>query len=675
MNSNKHTNNLIHESSPYLLQHAHNPVNWFPWGEEALNKAAKEDKPLIISIGYAACHWCHVMEKESFEDEEIAKLMNAHFVSIKIDREERPDIDQVYMEAVQVMNGNGGWPLNCFALPGGEPFYGGTYFPKQHWAHILQSIANMYKEDRQRITEVAANLTGHLNLKSIDYTYKGPEKISFNDLNQGIENWKPYFDKIFGGNKRSPKFPMPSSLLFLMHFGIKYDNAAVIKHLENTIDQIAAGGIFDQAGGGFARYSVDEKWKVPHFEKMLYDNAQLISLYSKAFKYFSKVSYKKAVLQTIEFLRRELQSPEGMFFSSLDADSEGEEGKFYVWKKEEIMEILQKDADLYCDYFQVTETGNWENNLNILHRKTDNKELLIKYQLTEIELNKKIEACNTIILNRRNIRPKPALDDKIITSWNALAINGLCDAYLSFEKIEYFEMAKNIAEFITSKMINSELRLFRSYKEGRISIPGFLDDYALIINAFIKLYQSSFEDKWIYKAYELTNFCIENYFEDESGFFYYTANMEKKLIARKMEIPDNVIPGSNSVMANNLYQLSYYFRKQEFKEISLKMAASILESYQQSAAYYSNWGILLSNLIEEPAEIIVTGPDSYKIALEIANTSKSEFMVAASDKKTNLPVFDGKSINHQNLIYVCRQQVCFQPVNTVEEAIQILNTL
>jgi len=485
MKTHLHTNHLINESSPYLLQHAHNPVNWFPWGEQAIQKAKVEDKMLLISIGYAACHWCHVMENESFENEEVAEIMNKYFVCIKIDREERPDIDQIYMEAVQMMTGSGGWPLNCFALPDGRPFYGGTYFPTQHWKHILRSLANMYEIERQKIITSASELTNNIKLTESVEMKQVESKFTLFDLKEIVEPWKNYFDETEGGNNRAPKFPMPNSYEFLLEYSIYSKDEDVKDHVFNTLDRMAAGGIYDQAGGGFSRYSVDKYWLVPHFEKMLYDNAQLISLYSKAYRHNKKEEYKRIVYQTIDFVKRELSSKEGACYSSLDADSEGEEGKFYVWEKHEIDEVLGEDSALYSDYYQVSVEGNWEHGKNILHCKENIKDFSRNYHLTEIEFVTKIDLLNNKILKQREKRIRPGLDDKILCSWNALMLKAYVDAYKEFNEPLFLSQAIKSADFISSKMMEKDFRLNRNYKNGKASINAFLDDYAFTIEAFI----------------------------------------------------------------------------------------------------------------------------------------------------------------------------------------------
>ncbi|MCP4551453.1 MAG: thioredoxin domain-containing protein, partial [Bacteroidetes bacterium] len=508
MNSTKHkfTNHLINESSPYLLQHAHNPVNWYPWGTEALEKAKRENKLIIISIGYAACHWCHVMEHESFEDEEVAKFMNNNFIAIKIDREERPDIDQVYMNAVQLISGRGGWPLNCITLPDGRPIYGGTYFPKAQWMEMLTRVSQFIKQNPDKAEQQAIALTE--GVRSNEMILKNTEEVSFkiSDLNNIFDAWKSNIDYKNGGQKRAPKFPLPVGYQFLLQYHYLTKNQDALKAVNITLDKMADGGIYDQIGGGFARYSTDAIWKVPHFEKMLYDNAQLVSLYSTAFQLNKNPNYKLIVKETLAFIQRELTSEEGGFYSSLDADSEGVEGKFYVWTMSEIRNVLGDQADLIIDYYNITEKGNWENGANILLKSSKDSRISSKHKISKSELELRVADAKGKLLAARAKRIRPGLDDKILTSWNALMLKAYVDAYRVFGVEDYLDAALKNAEFIMSKVKSTNHRLHRNYKNGESSINAFLDDYTFTISAFISLYQATFDEKWLTVAQDLTNY-------------------------------------------------------------------------------------------------------------------------------------------------------------------------
>jgi uncharacterized protein len=667
-----HTNKLIHESSPYLKQHAHNPVEWYPWGKEALTKAAEEDKLLLISIGYAACHWCHVMEKESFENEEIATIMNRNFICIKVDREERPDIDQIYMEAVQMMTGSGGWPLNCFALPDGKPVYGGTYFRPSQWKELLKGLAESYRTDKQKFENFAGELiyeikkADQVDKKQIDREYK-PELAK-----EIIDPWKVIFDTVHGGSKRAPKFPMPNAYLYLLEYYYYTKDTEILDHVCLSLDKMAMGGIYDHAGGGFARYSVDHLWKVPHFEKMLYDNAQLIGLYAKAFQLTKKELYKDVVYQTIEFVQRELGSSNGAFFSSLDADSEGVEGKYYVWKKEELEEILKKEAELYCDFYHVTHEGNWEEQTNILYRSDNLKDIIIKYNLPEPALRAKMVHLNQKVQQEREKRVKPGLDDKILASWNALMLKGLVDAYRAFGEDLFLEMAIKNAEFIQANLLNKDGSIWRNFHGGTSRIKGFLDDYAFTADAFIALYQATFDEKWLSLAKDLCNFAIQHFLDPSSGMLYYTSNLDEKLITRKKEIHDNVIPSSNSVMANILFNLGTLYYKDQYKDMALQMLGNIKENIKSGGMYYSNWASLLNKLIWPIFEVVVTGPASLEFRGKFDREYLPFIFFAGSVKDSNLPILENRLNDIKTTIYVCRNKVCLLPVGTVEEALTLI---
>ncbi len=672
MNEHKYTNKLAEESSPYLLQHAHNPVNWYPWGEEALTKAQKENKLILVSIGYAACHWCHVMEKESFEDEEVAALMNEQFVCIKVDREERPDIDQIYMEAVQMMTGGGGWPLNCFAMPDGRPVYGGTYFRKNQWQQVLYSLSNMYQTDKQKMLNVAADLSKGLLESEIIGSKEEAKEYTVDDLKEIIEPWKPHFDKKDGGNNRAPKFPLPNSYDFLLNYSYYSSDNETLNHVHNTLNKMALGGIYDQAGGGFARYSVDRFWKVPHFEKMLYDNGQLVSLYSKAFQLSKNEEYKRVVYQTLEFIDRELSSPEGAFYSSLDADSEGEEGKFYVWDKKELDDLLGEDTKLYCDYYQVHSQGNWEHGKNILHRGEKEEQIASKYNLSPNQLTDKIAKLNKIVLKEREKRIRPGLDDKILASWNGLMLKGYVDAYRAFDDSIFLKKALQNANFLAGKMIEKDFRIWRNYKNEKTSINGFLDDYAFVIDAFIALYQTTFDEKWINLAKNLTDYAIAHFMDEQSGMFFYTSDLDPKLIARKMELHDNVIPGSNSAMAKNLYYLGHIFYDDNYINMASQMLHNIKNDIKRSGAYYSNWGILLAHFVHGVKEVAIVGVEALNYRKKLDMNYLPQCIFAGNSTQSQLPILQDRMQDGKTTIYICENRVCKLPVNMVEEAMKMI---
>lgn len=670
----KYTNKLINESSPYLLQHAHNPVNWYPWGEEALKKAKEEDKLILISIGYAACHWCHVMEHESFENEKVAELMNEYFVCIKVDREERPDIDQIYMSAVQLMTGSGGWPLNCFALPDGRPIYGGTYFRRERWKQILKSLSYTYINERQKVLKVAEELTKGIAQTDIVNLKEKPSDFLKSDLTNIFEPWKKKFDSKEGGNNRTPKFPLPNSYEFLLQYYYYTKDKDALEHVLLTLNKMAAGGIYDQIGGGFARYSMDAYWKVPHFEKMLYDNGQLVSLYSKAYQLTKNKEYKRIVYQTLEFIERELTSPEDGFYSSLDADSEGEEGKFYVWKKKEIEQVLGKDAALFCDFYNVNALGNWEHKQNILLRSENTEKLTKKHKLSENELVKKIDKLNKKLLQERSIRVRPGLDDKILTSWNALMLDGYVDAYRIFNEPAFLEKAKQNADFLLKYMIKNDYRLDRNFKNGKSSINAFLDDYSFSISAFINLYQATFDEKYLETAKKLLEYTVEHFFDKESGMFYYTSDIDNALIFRKMEINDNVIPSSNSEMARNLFYLGQIYYNEDYVEKSRQMLYNVKKQIPRSGTYYSNWAALLIHFIYPPNEVAIMGKNALKIRTELDENFLPSLIIAGSMKDSNIPLLKDRYQKNTMKIYVCKDKVCKLPVENVKDALKQINS-
>ncbi|MDP4240045.1 MAG: thioredoxin domain-containing protein [Bacteroidota bacterium] len=665
----KYTNQLIHESSPYLLQHAHNPVNWYPWGTEALDKARNENKILIISIGYAACHWCHVMEHECFEDEEVAGFMNEHFVSIKVDREERPDIDQVYLIAVQILTDKGGWPLNCIALPDGRPVYGGTYFSKERWMDMLHHVYDFVTQNPDKAEEQANFLTD--GIRSNEMVYKRTEDSVFllNDLDDIFSSWKNNIDFTQGGYGYAPKFPMPASLQFLLHFNYLTKHKNALKAVTLTLNKMANGGIYDQIGGGFSRYSTDEYWKVPHFEKMLYDNAQLVSVYSAAYQKTKDPVYKTIVTETLDFIKRELTSPEGSFYSSLDADSEGVEGKFYVWTHDELKKLLGDNAPLIMDYFNVTEKGNWENSRNILFKSGDDKRIAAKYKMTESELEKRVEAAKKLLLNQRSYRIRPALDDKILTSWNALMLKAYADAYRAFDKKEYLDSALKNAQFINAKLKTSDNGLFRNYKQGIASIPAFLDDYAFTIQAFISLYQATFNEKWLEEAMQLAEHVLSHFYEPTKDMFYYSSDESQSLIARKMEIADNVIPSSNSEMAINLFILGWYYYKEEYIKIARRMLNNIKSHAINGEIYYANWDILMAWFAVEPYFVAIVGKNYEAIRKEFDAWYLPQVFFAGGKAEGNLSMLEGKLREGETTIYVCQNNLCKLPVTEVKDAL------
>ncbi len=665
-----YTNSLIHESSPYLLQHAHNPVNWFPWGQDALDKAQSENKLIIISIGYAACHWCHVMERESFENEEVAKFMNDNFVAIKVDREERPDIDQVYLKAVQLMTGRGGWPLNCIALPDGRPLHGGTYFSKVQWIDMLSQVLQFVKQNPKKAEQHAESIVQGVQSNQIISISDNNKNYSPNDLHKIFDYWKTNIDYVNGGFNQAPKFPLPIGYQFLLQYSHLSKNKDALNAVTTTLDKMANGGIYDQIGGGFARYSTDLYWKVPHFEKMLYDNAQLVSLYASTYQLTKNKRYRDIVIETLDFIEREMTSPEGGFYSSLDADSEGEEGRFYVWRHKDLKSILKKNSELIIDYYNVTELGNWENDKNILFKLKSDKDYARIYNISESQLVKQILNAKQVLLKERNRRVRPALDDKILTSWNALMLKAYIDAYKINKNSNYLDIAIENAQFILTKVKMPDNRLNRNFKNGKATINAFLDDYAFTIEALISLYQTTFDEKWLIDAQNLLEYSIEHFYDNKSGMFFYTSDIDQALIARKMELADNVIPSSNSQMAINLFILGNYFFNNDYIQKSKIMLNNIKEKTLHGGTYYANWDILMGYFINEPYEVAIVGDDFETIRNKFDNHYLPNVFLSGGSSEGALSLLKGKLIEDQTTIYVCKEKKCNLPTTDVNEALK-----
>ncbi|WP_448104582.1 thioredoxin domain-containing protein [Pedobacter panaciterrae] len=668
---NLEPNNLIKASSPYLLQHAYNPVNWYEWGEEALQKAEAENKLILVSIGYSACHWCHVMERESFEKHEVAEVMNEHFVCIKVDREERPDIDQIYMMAIQLMTGSGGWPLNCICLPDQRPIYGGTYFKKDDWISVLLSVANLWANEPDKAKQYADRLTdGIRNSEKVIPNVKVDEYTRAH-LTEIIEPWKRYFDMAEGGYNRAPKFPLPNNWQFMLRYSHLMEDDATHVSALLTLEKMALGGIYDHVGGGFARYSVDGNWHVPHFEKMLYDNGQLISLYAEAYQYSKSLLFRDVVVETIDWLEREMTSPEGLFYSALDADSEGVEGKFYVWNKEEFDAVLEEDAQLLANYYNVTDDGNWEEEeTNILLRKFEEEEYADVKGITVMELQEKIREAKVKLLQARSKRVRPGLDDKCLTAWNAMAIKGLAESAGIFSIPHYYELAKRAADFILANLRMPDGGLYRNFKSGKVTIPGFLDDYAFFVEALIALYQSDSAGRWLTEAKQLTDYVLANFEDPDSPMLFYTSASGETLIARKHEIMDNVIPSSNSTMAQNLHVLGLLFDNEQYINKAAAMLTSVHPQIKTYGSAYSNWAVQLLNEVFGINEIAITGDKVSEIKREL-NMHYIPNKITLAGTNSSLPLLKDKQ-SIETKIYICRNKACQLPVVTVDEALQLI---
>jgi uncharacterized protein YyaL (SSP411 family) len=668
------TNDLIHETSPYLLQHAHNPVDWYPWKIETLKKAQSTSRLLLISVGYAACHWCHVMEHESFEDITVAEVMNSNFINIKVDREERPDIDQVYMNAVQLMTGRGGWPMNVVALPDGRPFWGGTYFKKEQWLDALNQISKIYHDNPEKIYEYADKL--EQGIKAMDIVSLNTNKPIFKRafIDEAVNTWSKQFDFKEGGMNRAPKFMMPNNYHFLLRYAWQKNDEKLLTFVNFTLTQMAYGGVFDQIGGGFSRYSVDTKWHIPHFEKMLYDNGQLVSLYSDAYLITKNDLYKDIVIQTLEYIKREMTAENGAFYSSLDADSinkvnELEEGAFYVWQKDELKSILKEDFDLFSDYYNINSYGFWEHDHYVLIRKGEDV-FIKKHSISKEELvNKKMNWKETL-LSIRNKRPRPSLDDKSLTSWNAIMLKGYVDAYKVFGVKDYLKSAEKNAHFIINTQLREDGGLNHSYKNGESTINGYLEDYATTIEAFIALYETSLNEIYLTTARNLANYSFDHFFDDKSKMFFFTSDEDDALVSRNMEYRDNVIPASNSIMAKNLFKLSHYFNNDHYRKTALTMLNNVKPEIKDYASGFSNWLDLMLHYTNPFYEIVVIGKDTHSVISELNKNYIPNKLIAGSTSENNLPLLLNRFENNKTLIYVCENNTCKLPVQELNEAIK-----
>ena len=673
----KFTNHLIHENSPYLLQHAHNPVNWYPWGKEALAKAKTENKMMIISIGYAACHWCHVMEHESFEDTTVAKIMNDNFVCIKIDREERPDIDDVYMTACHIASGRScGWPLNAFAMPDTRPVWAGTYFPKDDWVKVLNQFVDIKTNDPDKLEKWASELTNNIQSSASIGKNTADQNFNADALNKIAENFMQNIDFKKGGRKGAPKFPMPNNYEFLLRYHYLNGNTKAFDAVKTTLDKMADGGIYDQIGGGFSRYSTDDHWLVPHFEKMLYDNGQLVSLYAHAYQLTKDPKYKAIIDGTLAFVERELMDKKGGFYSSLDADSDGEEGKFYVWTENEIKNIIgdETQSKIFEDYFNIKKAGNWEHGKNILHITKSAEKVAKKYNISIDEFHKIINTNKAKLFAERAKRVRPGLDNKVLTSWNALMLSGYVDAYKALGEEKHLQTALKNANFLVDNMIKKDFRLDRNYKDGNSKINAFLDDYALLATAFIGLYEVTFDEKWLKQAEGLTNYLNTHFYDEASGMYNYTSDMDPALIAKKKVLTDNVIPGSNSATARLLYKIGDLLYKPEWVKKSKNMLHNMSESIVMTPQpnFYSNWCTMYSEVLNPPYEVAIVGNEYKKLQQGLLKEYLPNALFLGGKDEGSLELLKDKLQEDETMIYVCQNKICKLPVQNVKDALELM---
>ena len=673
-------NRLINETSPYLLQHAHNPVDWHPWGEEALQKAREEDKPIFLSIGYSACHWCHVMERESFEDVRIAEVMNQHFVSIKVDREERPDVDSIYMMAVQTMRGQGGWPLSVFLTPKGEPFYGGTYFPPEDrhgmpgFPKVLMSVAEAYRDRRADVARSAQQITAALesNLQSTqssDILTADTISSAYSTLSQG-------FDTEDGGFGTAPKFPQPMVLEFLLRYHHRTGDQQALQMVETTLEHMARGGIYDQLGGGFHRYSTDPFWLVPHFEKMLYDNALLSRLYLHAYQATGNVTYRDIAQETLDYVLREMTDSQGGFYSTQDADSEGEEGKFFVWTPREIEQALgQEGSQAIQRYFGVTLEGNFDGR-SILYRPRALAEVSAELGMEAAELEAMIEDARNRLLDVRIGRVPPATDTKVLTSWNGLVLHSMALGAAILGRQDYLQAAVSNANFLLQHMRAGE-RLLRTYKDGQAHLKGYLEDYASLADGLLALYEATFDPTWLKESQALADQMLELFWDQNEDVFYDTGTDQESLVVRPRDIMDNAMPSGASIAVDVLLRLSTLTGEGRYATIASAALRSVQGLMTRAPSGFGHWLGALDFYLSAPNEIAVVGPRDTEATRELLDTIFNRYLpnrvIAGYDPESpasyvDIPLLEDKDIlGSSTTVYVCQNYVCQMPVTDSED--------
>ncbi len=680
----KHTNRLIQETSPYLLQHAHNPVDWYPWGEEALARAKKEDKPILLSIGYSACHWCHVMEKESFEDEAIARIMNERFINIKVDREERPDLDEIYMNAVQAMTGSGGWPMTVFLTPDLVPFHAGTYFPPEDrmgmpgFPKVLITVSNYYRTHRSEVTKVEMQMREALHRIVEILPSENPLDPAL--LSKAFHLIKEQFDPVYGGFGRAPKFPNSMLLCFLLRYWKGTGESQALQMVEMTLEKMANGGIYDHLGGGFHRYSVDERWLIPHFEKMLYDNALLSRTYFEAYQATRKERYLRVGEEILHYVLREMRSPMGGFYSTQDADSEGQEGKFFIWRRDEIKEVLGKERGTpFCAYYGVTPRGNFEGEASVLHVAASLEKVSELYGIPVADLEELLREGRIRLFAEREKRVKPGRDEKILTSWNGLMVSGLVDGFKLTEKEEYLKGAEEAIHFILDGA-DPEGDLMRVFNRGRWQVKGYSEDYAFLIQALIDLYEATFEVKYLKEADGLNERMIHHFWDEKNGGFFFTRKGEEALLVRSKNPYDNAIPSANSIALSNLVRLGHLTGNESLKRKAEKILGLF---YNFLSEHPTGFGQMLCglSLFLQPVEIGIIGSkrDSRTLSLikEVNQAFVPNRILSLKDPQEPLergwfPFFMDKGMPEVPTAFVCKGFTCLPPVQSEKELRKII---
>ncbi|TVZ13992.1 thioredoxin domain-containing protein [Maribacter sp. MAR_2009_72] len=659
------TNELIHETSPYLLQHAHNPVNWKPWSQEAFKEAENKGVLVVLSVGYSTCHWCHVMEEESFEDLEVANLMNAKFVSIKVDREERPDLDMVYQTALQLVNGTGGWPMNAIILPDGSPIYLGTYSTKEEWKNILTKFSTEYEANPEKMKEYATMLAN-----GVQEVYEQPAKQLANEISKtkiinGISTWSNSWDREWGGNTEQQKFIIPANLNMLLEYAVLEQDKNAQDFVFKTLDKVSQGGIYDHIGGGFFRYSTDPKWKVPHFEKMLYDNAQMLSVLSNAYKLNANNTYKSLIEDTFHFLTSEMKNPEGGYFSAMDADTNGEEGIYYIWSIEELKSVLNTDYELFAKFFNINDGEVWEHSSFVLYTTESIAEFSKNNSISQSEFSIKLKKWKETLYDARQLRDKPSRDYKIITSWNALLIDGLVDAYKTFNDERYLNEAKLIFNYLKDHNYKNG-ELVHSYTANSDQKEVFLEDYAFLAKAAISLYEVTLNIDYLKEANKLIGSALTTY-KSKSGLFYY--NLPNDLVPRMINTTDGVIPSANAIMAQNLFKIGHLEYNTSYLNNAKSMTSLVVDDFENYALNYGSWGTLLLNHAYPYYEIAVVGEQAKNLVQELGGFYLANTLVVGSERSSDISLFKDRYDADDTFVYVCQNNTCKLPVTSTIEAI------
>ena len=678
------SNKLAGENSPYLLQHAENPVAWFPWGEEALALAREQDKPILLSIGYAACHWCHVMAHESFENEATAALMNRYFVNIKVDREERPDIDSIYMGAIQALNGQGGWPLTAFLTPEGKPFYGGTYYPPvprygmPSFTQVLESVANAWQTRREEIENSASGIADHLSQTAAAASAQAGQAANEALFDQAVQVILGQFDSEEGGFSRAPKFPPSMTIEFLLRMAVQREDKMARDMAVFTLDKMAKSGMCDQLGGGFARYATDHKWLVPHFEKMLYDNALLARAYLHAYQVTGNALYRRIVEETLDFVAREMRHEVGGFYSSYDADSEGIEGKFYVWQANEIREVLGKDADLFMARYGVSDKGNWEGQ-NILHIAAEVPELAERFGLSEEEIDGRLAAAKERLYAVRAKRVWPGLDDKVLTAWNGLMLAAFAEAGRVLVRADYVQIAEENATFLAEQMRTENGRLLRTWKAGsRAKYNGYLEDYAYLADGLLALYQTTFDPRWFAWAEELVQQMLDHFWDAEDGGFFDTSDDHEALLYRPKDIQDNATPSGSAMAAQVLLKISLYTGEGSYWDMAQEMLNGVTAYMARFPTGFAHWLNAAAFTMGDPREVAVVGlvqdADTKELLAVLNQGFRPNLVVAAGESAEGVPLLaERPQVDGKATAYVCRRFVCKRPVTDAQSLLDQLD--